>query len=133
LFAKTENSMKNYFIIFITTILIVRCNESRLQEVKLPERPEKVPQNAHWVGGVDGGNWYSISKVLANDTFELKIYNDFSGALDADTMFILNPDCTIRKIDSITLLKSISGYDGEKIWLNFPGKDSKCFLQQVKK
>jgi len=95
---------------------------------KSPERPKNVPDSAQWVGGVDGGNWYRIKKVLSANTFEINVYNESSGELEIDTTFILNTDCTFKSIDSITLAKSINGYDGEKILLLLPEKGKKCFL-----
>ena len=58
----------------------------------------------------------------------IKIYNEGNGELEMDTTFILNPDCSFKEIDSTTLVKSINGYDGEKIGLLLPEKGKRCSL-----
>jgi len=40
----------------------------------------------------------------------------------------LNPDCSFKDIDSTLLVKSINGYDGEKILLSLPEKGKQCSL-----
>ncbi|MBN4051231.1 hypothetical protein JYU16_00290 [bacterium AH-315-M05] len=47
-----------------------------------PERAEGIPDNAFWIGGVDGGRWYVISNVDKNTQMaDFKIYNDYTGDL----------------------------------------------------
>lgn len=95
---------------------------------KPPERLANVPEQAEWVGGADGGSWYQIAKVVSKNTFRVKVYNESNGELGIDTTFILNPDCSFKEIDSALLVKSINGYDGEKILLTLPEKGKRCFL-----
>ncbi|HMF73815.1 MAG TPA: hypothetical protein VK616_20180, partial [Flavitalea sp.] len=103
---------------------------SKKTGVTQPKRPPIVPSEAEWVGGVDGGSWYQIIKVVSSNTFRIKIYNENSGDLEIDTAFVLNPTCSLKEIDSMTLVKSINGYDGEKILLTIPESGSNFFLNQ---
>ena len=122
--------MKKFFI-FCCAILIVAVVIYFMKD-KTP-RPHQqfanIPLQAKWVGGVDGGCWYQILSVVSNNAFRIRIYNDNDGSLTTDTIFILNPECLIDKIDSLGLLKSIVGYDGKKILLNIPENGRNCFLQ----
>lgn len=95
---------------------------------KPPKRLPNIPKQAEWVGGVDGGNWYQIIKVISKNTFNIKIYNEKTGEIEIDAVFILNPDCPFKEIDSTLLIRSINGYDGEKIIVNLPEKGSQCSL-----
>ena len=89
--------------------------------IKRPERLPNIPKSTNWVGGIDGGNWYQISKVLSKNTFKIKIYNGGgSGELLIDTIFILNHDCIIENIDSVNLIKGFNYFDGRKIGLLLP-------------
>lgn len=114
------------FLILVIGIIYILGNKKT--NLNPPERSAYVPKQAEWIGGSDGGNWYFITNVLSNNRFKIKIYNDGNGALEIDATFILNPDCHIKNIDSVTLIKSIDGYDGEKILLNLPGEGKRCSL-----
>ena len=95
---------------------------------KSPERLGNIPKQAEWVGGADGGSWYQITKVISKNTFRVRIYDEGNGELEIDTTFILNPDCSFKEIDSSLLVKSINGYDGEKILISIPKKRDQCSL-----
>ncbi len=97
-------------------------------EVHPPAQVSNIPSNAKWIGGVDGGNWYLLKKVVSPNVFRITIYNERSGDIEADTTFTLNPLCTLKAIDSLTLIKCINGYDGEKVLLTLPEKYKRCFL-----
>ena len=97
-------------------------------KVKAPDRLATIPDKAVWVGGADGGNWYELSKVVSNNTFKIKIYNDFSGDTIIDTTFVLNPDCLLKEIDSLTLIKNFNFFDGSKVELLLPAQGKRCSL-----
>jgi hypothetical protein len=111
------------FAIVAGIIFFTSCKQSK---VKTPDRLRNIPQEAKWIGGVDGGSWYQVSEVLSDNAFKIKIYNDGNGELEVDTIFILNPNCALKKIDTSKLMKSIDGFDGEKILLNIENK--RCSL-----
>jgi len=112
-------------MIFSVLTFFISCKDVT---PKPPKRVAGIPEQATWAGGVEGGNWFEITKVVSVNTFKIRIYNDYSGNLEADTMFILNKDCLIKTIDSTGILENLEGYDGEKIILSFPKKEKKCFL-----
>jgi hypothetical protein len=124
--------MRNKLIALLCLLLIgsvaIFFLFNKKPEVHPPVQVSNIPSNAKWVGGVDGGNWYQIKKVLSPNVFRIAIYNESSGDIEVDTTFTLNPLCILQSIDSLTLVKSINGYDGEKVLLTLPEKDKRCFL-----
>jgi len=108
-------------ILLLVTFIVYFLSQNHTNVIP-PKRLANIPQQAEWVGGVDGGIWYQVTKIISRKTFKIKIYNDVNGELEIDTTFILNPDCAFREIDSGMLIKSINGYDGESIILNLPEK-----------
>lgn len=123
--------MKSKTIIALSIVLITilfMVNYFTNPVTKPPKRLPNIPKQAEWVGGVDGGNWYQIIKVISKNTFNIKIYNEKTGEIEIDAVFILNPDCPFKEIDSTLLIRSINGYDGEKIIVNLPEKGSQCSL-----
>ncbi|MBS1949273.1 MAG: hypothetical protein JST47_16055 [Bacteroidetes bacterium] len=124
--------MKKRTIIILSAVLIILLLAVYFYigkpVVKPPERLANVPKQAEWVGGADGGSWYQVTKVVSKNTFRIKVYNEGNGELEIDTTFILNPDCSFKEIDSALLVKSIDGYDGEKVLLSLPEKGKRCSL-----
>lgn len=124
--------MKVKTIIILSTALIILLLAAYFYlgkpAVKPPQRLKNVPEQAHWVGGADGGGWYQITKVISKNMFKIKIYNDYTGESEIDTTFILNPDCSLKEIDSATLVKSFNFFDGQKIELRLPKKGKRCSL-----
>ncbi len=50
-----------------------------------PERPSKVPAQAFWIGGIDGGHYISINPNSSySDAFNVSVYTDYSGDIDFD-------------------------------------------------
>jgi hypothetical protein len=119
---------RKIFITLFAVFFFITYRYFNSHITKPPERLSNIPQKAKWCGGADGGNWYEVTKVLPNNIFMIKIYNEGSGEIEVDTIFTLNSDCTFKHIDSITLIKSINGYDGDKILLNMPDKGERCSL-----
>lgn len=120
--------MKQIANALIIGLLIFFSFHCGMESATAPERPRNVSINAQWFGGVDGGKWYWITKVISDRSFKIRIYHDFTGEVVMDTVFILNPECSTKTIDSNTLLKNISDFDGEKIYLNLPEKNKLCSL-----
>jgi len=111
-------------ILLITLLMFVQCSHE-------PKRAAGIPNNAFWVGGPDGGNWYVIKSIDREaKTINFKIYNDFTGDLEVDKTFKLHcyyPDKDIKWDD---LDEEIKGFDGEYIVLRTRDSDNKsCYFK----
>ncbi len=88
-----------------------------------------IPENAFWIGGADGGNWYLIDNVHDHrNNAIIKVYNDNDGSLIVSKRFIL-----ICPSDNQTLIEElkeeIAGFDGEKILIKSPNGKQPCYFQ----
>ena len=98
-------------------------------EVIVPDRLSNIPEQAKWVGGTDGGNWYEVVDEISTNSFKIRIYNDHNGEILADTIFNVNADCTAQQqFNSETLMSAIMGYNGYDILLDVPKEGTKCYL-----
>lgn len=116
-------------LIIIATILTLFSCSADHDKVKPQERPKNIPEQAFWVGGTDGGNWYVVEHVHnhKNNAF-IKVYNDTDGSLIASKRFVLV--CPIDNQQLIdNLQEQINGYDGEKILLRSSNNKKACWLQ----
>jgi hypothetical protein len=52
-------------------------------------RPDGVPPNAVWAGGVDGGNWITCSANAGNGFNQCIVYHDFTGEVRLSGEFAL--------------------------------------------
>lgn len=95
-------------------------------------RPNKVPKDAFWVGGFDGGNWYLTENLNPhNKTVHFKIYNDYNGNLDVEGVFILHCDSK-TEIKWENLIEEINLFDGEVITLkNHNKNEQNCYFKPV--
>ena len=119
--------MKNTVSILIIIVLWTSCSTADKTE---PKKIEGIPENAFWVGGQDGGQWYEIKKIDGKSlTADIVIYNDNTGDLETDRQFKLNCDSGTRfNLDN--LKNKISGFDGQRIILKHLDKEDKnCFLE----
>lgn len=101
---------------------------SKQNESKEPVRKSGIPKTAFWVGGVDGGNWYSVDNVSSQrNSAMIKIYDESDGSLIIDKKFFL-----VCRSDSTVLIqnlrKQITAFDRERIYLE-TGSSSVCWLQ----
>lgn len=119
----------NNIIVLITLVLFVMCNS----KTKAPERHANVPMEAIWYGGSDGGNWIIVDESTTNNHFKLRIYNDFTGELNRDEIFILNKACSELKFDADSICKYINAYDGERLILSVIREGKHCYLTPLKK
>jgi hypothetical protein len=117
-----------YFASIIIILIISSCS-NRNQETSDPVRLNRIPENAFWIGGVDGGNWYSVLDINSHrNTANIQIYNDQDGSLIISKRFILV--CPIRNPTWISNLKEvIVSFDGEKIYLKSDAHKKLCYLQ----
>ena len=90
---------------------------------KGPVRPECVPAEAKWVGGVDGGYYYDL-KSDYSDTSHFVIYDDFSGEIVYDGLFVCEGD--FEEISNKDWRDLIDFYDGEKLITK--GSGEKCYI-----
>ena len=95
-----------------------------------PDRVGEIPQDAFWVGGFDGGQWYlvdSINKIAR--TIHFIIYNDYNGDIVADKIYKLHCDNNQEvKWDNIQV--QINCFDGVRIILTTINIDGKyCFFE----
>lgn len=104
-------------IVFVT-ILIINPPEITYEEIETsaPSKPKSVPEEAFWVGGIDGGNFILIrKKANGNSMFSVQIYNDYTGDLEYSG--------TLQYSGNVTGGKSFGdptfyqGWDGEKLHL----------------
>lgn len=102
------------WILFVGIVAIMGCRSN------WPQRPTKVPENAIWAGGPDGGAWISC-KLATKEPFieyDCQIYDE-NGTLCADGAYIL---ATINKtpitgIANFRSINSFNAYDGENIYI----------------
>lgn len=97
----------------------------------IPDKVHGIPESAFWIGGEDGGDWYTLDSINKLDkTIHCKIYNDNSGELIADKTFKLHCYLTETKIDWNNLQEEFNGYDGEYLLLKTRDADNKsCYFK----
>jgi hypothetical protein len=82
-----------------------------------PERPSKVPKQALWVGGADGGVFVQIRDVPESDRiYRMAIYNGRTGEVLYSGLAELRPSSASRV--KVSDPGSYSGWDGEKLILS---------------
>jgi hypothetical protein len=122
-------AMKMKTLTAIAFILTVSACSNYSDVNKEPVRKIGIPENAFWVGGVDGGNWYLAGDVNGRRSDGvISIYNDQDGSLIVSKRFTLM--CQDKSLVPFEdLQKHINGFDGKRIFLtSFDGKKP-CFLQ----
>ena len=110
--------MKKIISVFLFGLLLSNCNYKKdVQNKNEHKRLDGIPNQAFWIGGMDGVNWFVIDSINKNSksvTFE--IYNDNSGQLIEKRIFTLSCNSeTVIKWNN--LQEEINGYDGKIILL----------------
>ena len=95
----------------------------KVHSYKEPVRPECVPTEAKWVGGVDGGYYYDLKSDFS-DTSHFVIYYDFSGDKAYDGWFVC--DSNFERIANQDWRDMVDFYDGEKLIMK--GLDEKFYI-----
>lgn len=80
-----------------------------------PARPNGVPNEAVWAGGVDGGNFLLMSPTRQDGTYSLKVYHDYTGELEFDGTVRL--DGVNRAPIAVTDGKTFNSWDGNRLSL----------------
>ena len=103
--------------------LLVSCNKNQ-KETYQPDKLKRIPENAFWIGGSDGGNWYVVENVNSHkNNTKISIYNDQTGELILSRKFMII--CYTDNLHFIGDLKTqILSFDGDKIQLK-----NGCWLQ----
>lgn len=113
--------MKLIFIAIFIPVIMFGC----YGEYK-PDKPTTVPENAIWVGGLDGGVWLKIDKVISSNTIKAEIYFE-SGRKRASGIF-KSDDCFPDDIQlSVDLLYEWANFS-DGVSINFRYEDSYCSM-----
>jgi hypothetical protein len=101
-------------------MLFVSCSGND-HPYRAPKKPMDVPDEAFWVGGASGGNWYLIESAdKSSKEAVIDIYSDQSGELLVSKIF--KTDCSDEdRIDWDHLRDQIQSFDGNKIRLEIKG------------
>ncbi len=91
-----------FTIICVVFIMLIIINPPKITfeetTATAPSKPESVPDNAVWVGGVDGGNFILVSKREGElNLFSAHIYNDYTGDLEYGGILKYSGDEIIEK------------------------------------
>lgn len=103
-------------IVAFLALLCANCSSAK----NPPSRPPKVPADAFWVGGPDGGAFIRLQKsnvpAPQAGTYDAWIYNDQSGDLWYSGKLFLSGS---RKLEpQITRPEAFEGWDGERLHLS---------------
>ena len=101
--------MKKVFY-FLMLVGILGCYRQ-----STPEKPDTVPDEAKWVGGLDGGVWLQINEVISNNSILANVY--FESGNERDKGLFVAEDCFPDDI-LITkkfLYESANSYDGVRL------------------
>ena len=115
-------------LILLTSVVLLSCNSS--VPLPAPSKVAGVPKKAIWYGGSDGGCWIEVAGVIDNKLYQLNFFNDFTGEKQDSGVFRLCDNCSSITLDSVALVKQISGYDGQSVILSITKNDKNCFLEK---
>lgn len=107
------------------------CNTKEASAtVHAPEKVGNIPQDAFWIGGIDGGQWYLVDSInKSNQTIYFKIYNDYNGDLIVDKPFKLHCN-NYEEIQWNNIRSQITAFDGQHIILITVNKEGKyCYFE----
>lgn len=116
--------MNNYIKLLSVLALFISISCEFSNKAPEPKRLSGIPEDAFWIGGHDGGNWYFIKDINSHKNMAyISIYNDHTGKLDIAKKFMLI--CQKNNLQFIKDLKEeIVSFDGKHIHLK-----SGCYLQ----
>ena len=115
--------MRNFFLItffflaiglgFIAGAYFVGFYGIHCVTAHIPSRPETVPTNAIWIGGIDGGVFIEISSTTDPKIYNATIYGDYDGSILYSGELKHNGETPFDPGDT----SSYSGWDGHSLIL----------------
>ena len=112
-------------LVLILALIFFSCKYS---EIEIPIKPDRIPDNAFWVGGLDGGNWYSVKHInMHANIAAISIYQENGDLIISKKFFVM---CFEDNQTFITDLKNqIEAFDGNKILLKPKSNKKSCWMQ----
>jgi hypothetical protein len=112
--------MKTKSLLLIVLLFFMGCSQG---DVNPPARPNDVPKNARWGGGVDGGRWFSCEKSNKEWHYHCAVYDDNYGKVVDEGEYVLKSyywskekgEAVIENLSSTTF--DYSYFDGDTIGL----------------
>lgn len=102
--------------LFFWVVLWAVCGACRRHRTAFePPRPPKVPAEAVWVGGPDGGVFIDCRRAGSSAEYDCRLYHDHTGDLWDSGRYVGSSEPPLfnpRKAESY------QGFDGERIILN---------------
>lgn len=119
--------IKSITEILIFSLLCISCEPNTPDKVV---RHEKIPKEAKWYGGADGGFWIYIVQKKSKNTFFIKVYDEYTGDLEIGDSFTICKYCSFVDLEMANLDTLIKGYDGREIHLALYIENKSCFLKK---
>jgi hypothetical protein len=95
-------------LVFVASVFFVKNYDKDVQ------RPSKIPADAVWVGGPDGGSYYRCSENN-NSRVYCDVYNDQNGEVEKSGYVKFTDSANINDYDLNKIYNLISNFDGEYI------------------
>lgn len=93
-----------------------------------PTRFNNIPESSVWIGGADGGFWFSVVDIDSiKMIYRFRIYNDYNGELVMDADFVKDSICNNKFPLNKSILKEIRFFDFDKIEMS-----NNCKLNMIK-
>ena len=126
---KTLNSFLT--VVLTVSFFLMACQQN--SKVNSPKRLNNIPVDAAWIGGTDGGAWFCIKEKRGENSFRVGVYNDNNGELESDTVYTLNAECSLKHLDSASLIKQTTAPLAPWRTKNLDGRDalSRSFIPRV--
>ncbi|WDE07170.1 hypothetical protein SG34_009905 [Thalassomonas viridans] len=86
------------------------------RKIVYPEKPESIPNNVFWAGGIDGGNFIYVEPYKDTGTlYYVQIYNDFTGDIEYKGLLKYSGRGSLKQpLNDAALYQ---GWDGTKLHL----------------
>lgn len=119
--------IKSITKILIFSLFCISCEPNAPDKAV---RHEKIPKQAKWYGGADGGFWIYIVQKKSKNTFFVKVYDEYTGDLEIGDNFFICKACNFVDLEIANLDTLIQGYDGRDIHLSLYIENRGCFLEK---
>ena len=88
-----------------------------------PVKPKRVPEEAVWAGGVDGGCFFLLKSEFS-DTCRFAIYNDFTGDIWYDGYFYCGKN-NFERISKMDWRELVCCYNGIHVFMKDPDNEKR--------